>query len=281
MCQFCHQHGEGKKWYLNAENYTRELLSDLARRRYIIDFVGEVGSLEITELRSSFDRAMKAPAWLRDMVYWSKQRRYRRDHFGQVVPMEDLERALDLTHSIVRLPCICRKSSTGRVDARYCFGLNLDMERMTDIRDALFETFRSGPYNEAFEVLSKQEALDLLREYEKNGLIHTLWTFKTPFIGGLCNCDRADCLAMVCYNYQFQLFFRSEYVAFVDQAKCTGCKACFEACQFGALGYSDLGRRTFIDPVRCYGCGICRSRCEQGAIRLSARSSHPIARHFW
>ncbi len=31
MCEFCHQHGEGKKWYLNAANYAEELYNDAAR----------------------------------------------------------------------------------------------------------------------------------------------------------------------------------------------------------------------------------------------------------
>ena len=38
MCEFCHKHGEGKKWYLRAENYSTDLLSDLKRRKFIADF---------------------------------------------------------------------------------------------------------------------------------------------------------------------------------------------------------------------------------------------------
>ena len=38
MCEFCHKHGEGKKWYLKAENYSDDLLSDLKRRRFTADF---------------------------------------------------------------------------------------------------------------------------------------------------------------------------------------------------------------------------------------------------
>jgi hypothetical protein len=38
MCEFCHKHGEGKKWYLKAENYSEDLLSDLNRRKFIADF---------------------------------------------------------------------------------------------------------------------------------------------------------------------------------------------------------------------------------------------------
>jgi hypothetical protein len=38
MCDFCIQHGEGKKWYLQAKNYGEDLLSDVRRRRFITDF---------------------------------------------------------------------------------------------------------------------------------------------------------------------------------------------------------------------------------------------------
>ena len=38
MCEFCHKHGEGEKWYLQAKNYSEDLLSDLKRRKFIHDF---------------------------------------------------------------------------------------------------------------------------------------------------------------------------------------------------------------------------------------------------
>ena len=38
MCEFCTKHGEGKKWYLNAKNYSNDLLSDIRRREYVKDF---------------------------------------------------------------------------------------------------------------------------------------------------------------------------------------------------------------------------------------------------
>jgi hypothetical protein len=36
MCEFCHTHGESKKWYLQAKNYCDDLLSDALRRRHAI-----------------------------------------------------------------------------------------------------------------------------------------------------------------------------------------------------------------------------------------------------
>ena len=32
MCEFCSQHGEGKKWYLTMRNYSRELWEQNKRK---------------------------------------------------------------------------------------------------------------------------------------------------------------------------------------------------------------------------------------------------------
>ncbi len=281
MCQFCHQHGEGKRWYLRAEHYAEALLDDLERRRYITEFISDIGNGHVSELRRRLDLAQRLPGWLREMVFWFKEKQYRRDHFGQVVPLEDLDRIFQISNSIVRMPCICRKNSTGRNDAAYCIGLGLNPEKLTDIRESFLETFRMGPHVSAFETLTREEALELHRGFETIGLIHTVWTFKTPFIGAVCNCDRADCLAMVGYQYGFHIFFRGEYVASVKEEACTGCRSCGASCQFGAIGYSALSRKAFVDPLRCYGCGICRTHCERQAIRLSSRQEHPLASRVW
>jgi len=279
MCQFCHQYGEGKKWYLRAEHYSMDLLADMERRRYISSFVRNVGSARITSIESSFERALRLPQWLRQIAYFFYEQRYRRDHFGQVVPLEDLFRVLALANSLVRLPCLCRKATTGRSDARYCIGLGLDPEKLFDVRDAFFDTFRPGPDTNLFEKLTLAEAIELHQAFEKEGLIHSVWTFKTPFIGAICNCDRADCLAMVAHLYDFRIFFRAEYVAEVGTDRCIGCRACLSMCQFGALWFSVAHRKAFVDPLRCYGCGICRSACEYEAIHLIPRTARPLARN--
>lgn len=281
MCQFCHQHGEGQKWYLKAEHYSEELLNDLERRRYIREFLQKYGNEEGSKFEKELQQAWRAPVWLRKLIYRHQERRHRRDHFGQVVPLEDVAQVLNLAGSIVRLPCICRKVNKGRTDAEYCFGLGLDAEKMLDIKEVFLETFRPGPEAGPFDRLSQEEALNLHRTFEKQGLIHTIWTFKTPFIGGLCNCDRADCLAMVSYRYHFHSFFRGEYVAEVSAEACNGCRECHSLCQFGAIGFSVADQKTFIDPLRCYGCGICRSACEMDAISLAPRTAHPLAANLW
>ncbi len=281
MCEFCHSHGDGKKWYLKAENYSKELLNNLERRRYLEEFFPKFGKMQGAEIEAGFQKAVKSSAWLRKLIYYFKEKRQRRDHFGQVVPLEDLAQIMDLTTSIVRIPCICRKINKGRDDAEYCFGFGLDAEKMLDMKEACMATFQMGPEDANFDRLSKEEALDLLRKFEAQGLVHTIWTFKTPFIGGLCNCDRADCLAMLCDRYEYRSFFRAEYVAAVSQEDCTGCGACRSLCQFGAMGFSVMDQKTFIDPLRCYGCGICRSACEMNAIELKPRNEDSLAANLW
>lgn len=281
MCQFCHEHGDGKKWYLKAEHYSEELLNNLERRDFIKDFLQKYGNETGATFEKDFQKAFQGPAWLRKLIYHFQEKRQRRDHFGQVVPLEDLAQVMDLASSIVRIPCICRKMNKGRTDAEYCFGLGLDAEKMLDINEVFLKTFKRGPEDAHFDRLTKEEALDLHRNFAKQGLIHTIWTFKTPFIGGICNCDRADCLAMLCHRYDFRAFFRAEYVAEVSVDACTGCRECHSLCQFGAIGFSVMDQKTFIDPLRCYGCGICRSACEMDAIHLTSRNDHPLASKLW
>lgn len=38
MCEFCVQHGEGKKWYLVMHNYSRELWAGEGRAEFMEDF---------------------------------------------------------------------------------------------------------------------------------------------------------------------------------------------------------------------------------------------------
>ena len=129
-------------------------------------------------------------------------------HFGQVLPIEDIEKVIDMVDSITRMPCGCRYINTGKTDKRYCFGLGIDKLGIL------------GKYpdtSSSLEVLDKKEAKKLFRKYDEEGLMHSIWTGVTPYITGLCNCDH-DCSA---YKNAIEKrgaagFFRAEYVCQVD-----------------------------------------------------------------
>jgi ferredoxin len=281
MCEFCVKHGEGRTWYLEARNYSEDLLSDVRRRRLIQSFFGDPEGLR-RDARG-LDRLAKAPAFIRRAVGRLVTRRMKPRHFGQVVPIEDVERIFGFVNSVVRLACICRHVTLGR-EKRYCYGVSLgpDGGRMAEIVRGLDGSFINGPEAGGLETLPKQDALAALRDHEREGLCHTVWTFQTPFIGGVCNCDRADCLAMrATVTRGVPVMFRAEYVAAVDPDACSGCRQCMRVCQFGALVYSAATGKAAVDPGRCFGCGICRAVCPNDAIRLEDRRAVPATAGLW
>jgi len=281
MCEFCLKHGEGKKWYLQANNYSDDLLSDIRRRKYIENFFTDIESHK--KGLNRLEKLEKAPSFIRTILGRLISRKMKKVHYGQVVPIEDIEQIFGFVNSIVRVACFCRHITLGS-EKRYCYGLSLapDGGKFGEIVAGLDSSFFNGPDTAGFEKLSKDQAIAALRSHEKEGLCHSVWTFYTPFIAGICNCDRSDCLAMRCTVTQgIPIMFRAEYVAGVDPGQCNGCRQCMRVCQFDAISYSAANKKVVIDQRECYGCGICRSVCAKDAIHLEARASVPVAAKLW
>ena len=75
--------------------------------------------------------------------------------------------------------------------------------------------------------------------------------------------------------------FRAEYIAGIDAAACSGCRACIERCPFAAIEFNDAENICVIDKKKCYGCGICRASCPADAISLQERKFDPVASNLW
>ncbi|MGQ9729692.1 MAG: 4Fe-4S binding protein [Candidatus Zipacnadales bacterium] len=256
-------------------------MADLRRQRIIQNML--LNSETIAGGFRLLDRLERAPQFVQRAVKGYITQRLKRDHFGQVIPIEDIEEIFRFVNSIVRLPCLCRYLTTGK-ESGYCYGLTLgpNGDRFADLLQQLGESYGQGPDTSKLQKVEPAEALEAIRTHEKEGLCHTVWTVGTPFIGGLCNCDRVDCLAMqATVQRGVKAFFRAEYVAEIDPDRCTGCRQCMTLCQFGALGFSALDHKTFVDQRACFGCGICRSICPEQAIYLRPRSEVPTVAWLW
>src|SRR3989304_4727389 len=254
MCEFCHKHGEGKKWYLKAENSSEDLLSDLRRRKFVADFFSKPADLK--EQLDKLEGVAKLPGFVRSVLMPYMIGRQKKLHWGQVLPIEDVERVFGFVSSVVRLPCYCRQVTTGR-EQRFCYGVSMapqdgELERIIRGIDMDYLT---GPDTSGLEKLTKEQALGNIRQYEKEGLCHSVWTFIAPFVGGICNCDRSDCGAMLAtVVHNVPVMFRAEYVAEANPELCNGCRACMRVCQFGAISYNAGNKKAYIDISKCYGC---------------------------
>jgi len=281
MCDFCHRHGEGKKWYLNAHNYAEDLLSDLRRRGFIERFFESPEHLRKGE--KALRRLDRIPPFLTRGIRRGITRRQQVRHFGQVVPIEDVETILGFTASVARLACICRHVAFGP-EHRYCYGLSLAPHggEIVNLLRGIDPAYLIGPRTGGLEFLTKEEALAAMREHEEEGFCHTVWTFMTPFLAGLCNCALPGCMAMrTTLAHRTPVMFRGEYVATIDESACVGCGECVKICPFEAFRPHKRKAKARVDPLKCYGCGVCRAVCAKGALALVDRAAVPEAASLW
>lgn len=264
MCEFCVRHGDGEKWYLKAANYAGELLHDARRAKYVEDFIPEMTTKAGRWLRV-LDRANRVSPRLTRRVSRLTSKRLQGVHFGQVLPIEDVAAILSITGQVVRLPCVCR-TVLEKKERPVCYLIAASPDHL-GLRALIGKREEAAPFVAGMERVSPEAALAQMRALEDQGAIHTVWTFITPFIGGICNCDPAGCLAVNYTRRGLPTYFPGEAKATVDTGRCTGCGACVEACQFAAMRIVD--GQVAIDAARCHGCGICRGRCPDGALALA------------
>lgn len=269
MCEFCTKHGDGKVWYKNAANYSLDLVSDLKRRQYIGEFFRTTikdGFETLGRLETLFRKKGRLP----DSITGRMSERAKAEHFGQVLPIEEIRELVLKADAVVRMPCACRWTSQKK-EVRCCYGISFGPEAW--YRDVDMSYFGKTQH-EGLESLEREEALRQMEEMEERGAVHTIWTMMTPFIGAVCNCNARDCIAMKTLSgIRVETMARAEYAAFVDKTACEGCGLCSERCQFEAIGSvtsegKDLAQ---IDMHKCFGCGLCRRACPTGAISLIQR----------
>ncbi|MDA8100842.1 MAG: 4Fe-4S binding protein [Nitrospiraceae bacterium] len=270
MCQFCTQHGDGKIWYKNAANYSQDLLADLERRKYIENFLSSAfseGFQTLGRLETIFRKKGKLP----DAVKAAMLKKAKAEHFGQVLPIEEIADVVTRAATIVRMPCACRWN-IAKKEEQCCYAVSYGPEAWYNDIDM---SYFGKAQNEGLETLSAEAAVSQMRAMEEQGAVHTIWTMMTPFIGAICNCRPEDCLAMLTLSRTaVETMERAEQVAAVDASLCTGCGLCEEACHFQAI---DSHKRhgmshAHIDPSKCFGCGLCRRVCSAGAITMISRS---------
>lgn len=277
MCRFCVEHGEGERWYLNAANYASDLESDLRRRAYIVDFMREFGDNR-TRVLGLAERLDGLPAPLSRVGREMFSRHMQKHHFGQPVPIEECERILGMCTSITVIPCICRMHAPGKRAEEVC--ILVTTQPMEAILADGFADYENGPDLSDFNRVTRERAMELLRRCEERGLMHSVWTFQTPFTAAICNCNlESGCLAMqLTASRGLKMMWKGEWVARLDGDRCRSCGACAKVCPFGAI---TVNGRVAVRQAECWGCGVCRTSCRFEALDLVRRSDVPDVATSW
>lgn len=207
----------------------------------------------------------------------------------QIQPWEDGRAIIDAQELIALAPCACRRRVSGggmtckRTKAQVCLNFGKAGEGVI--------------YKHGREI-TKEEALAVMRQANRDGLVHSMEHFQTlkPYL--LCAC--CDCC---CHHWAptVQAGWRPEYrwrksrwEVEISQGACDGCvdlkegPKCIAICEFNAIEMRDvehfiespmpepwvIGKtKAFVDTEKCWGCLSCVLVCPSTAI--TARCVRP------
>ncbi len=184
-----------------------------------------------------------------------------------VMPYEKASTYLDDAKSWGVLDCICRVQQK-------LVGKGCDHP----VENCLVFSKRPGTFdrNEDIRAISKQEALDILEEADREGLVHSTNNAQED-VWYICNCCTCSCgvlRGLVEYG-SLNSIARSDFYARVDEDLCTGCEDCIERCQFNALKmHNDV---CVVDRTYCFGCGLCVSSCPVDALALEQKGPEELS----
>ncbi|HUT81102.1 MAG TPA: 4Fe-4S binding protein [Candidatus Bathyarchaeia archaeon] len=286
MCDHCLKHGTAGKWYLNAKNYSNEIVEEYNLREFLLEQYTNFEQMSVRKLNGfnavGLGYKMQMPIIGRVVKHFAEQMLMStkpptdpfkaEGHIGQVVPLDDAIAILEhcAVEPIIQKYCMCRYMSRGDKEA-CCINFGV----MSEIIEKLP---RFIPVNEKFQ-LTRDEAIERFKEHNKKGYIGTIWYGPYPYINNLCSCANPECAGIrPRMDFGITSIFKAEYIVHINPDECTGCKSCLSRCQFGAISYDPFEKRCIVNQKQCYGCGVCLHVCKYDALKIFPRNDFPELR---
>ncbi len=203
---------------------------------------------------------------------------------SQILAFEDVEEIIRYAgryeNNIAIMPCTCRTMSMmmktnpdceASVENCMCFGAPATF----CVEEGI------GRY------ASQEEAIEILKQAEKEGLIHLTSNTKTKQ-GFICNCCTCCCgiIGQAKRLNFMDLFQESDFVPIIDNDSCKHCKKCIKKCGFNALIYQPGDKedksedKILVREDVCIGCGVCSANCPTDAINLKRIRNNKPAESF-
>ncbi len=146
--------------------------------------------------------------------------------------------------------------------------------KQTDLRENCFTFGKSARYvvEQSFgRMISKDEAISILKTSEKAGLIHKAFhphsdISKTET--SICNCCKCCCGVFDWWRKGTTAMINiTNFLSKIDKNTCIGCGTCVERCPVEAIQLDD-DNKAERNAEWCIGCGICAHFCPENAISL-------------
>lgn len=181
-----------------------------------------------------------------------------------VLPSQSVDEIIDKFDDIAVGYCFCRQrravlGEPCRFDppARTCFTFGKSARHTTAQGFA--------------EMISKEEARQIMRGAEEAGLVHKAFHPNSKVSRpetSICNCCKDCCDTLRLWrDGAFPLINSTYYLSIIDEELCVGCGICVERCPTDAITLNEDGKAD-RDENACFGCGICARFCPEEAVSL-------------
>jgi len=188
----------------------------------------------------------------------------RLDSRATVLAYEDTRSMIEGARSFRVMDCICRvEKALQDKPCSHTLETCLAFSREED-------AYEGSPVSG--RTITRDEALAVLENAEKEGLVHCTYNFENDQMF-VCNCCSCCCgfLRLLTEYHAPNGLVRSNWEAVIDEEVCEVCGVCAnERCPVEAVAETDDGAYRVIGE-RCIGCGVCVETCPSEAMQLVPR----------
>jgi NAD-dependent dihydropyrimidine dehydrogenase PreA subunit/DNA-binding Lrp family transcriptional regulator len=180
-----------------------------------------------------------------------------------ILPYDDVKKVIMASASFRVRDCICRVQQ------------DLLKERKCDLPLRVCLNFTPFERPATARDISKKEALELLDESERVGLVHCVTNIEEGFYY-VCNCCGC-CCGILRGITEFGIdnsVAAANYFAAIDPEACQGCGICVERCHMKAIAIHE--GIAVVDREKCIGCGLCVTGCALEGVRLERKPEKDV-----
>ncbi len=189
---------------------------------------------------------------------------------SQTLPYESVKNLIDNHDQFASITCQCRL--IGELSGEPC-----------EVAPAEMGCFVAGAAGKMMvdlgvrgaKLMTKEEAIEFLKETEKRGLVHNAVFDKgnesSVFV---CNCCGCHCGVLFPPKLFMEAAVPSNYSPKMDNGLCTKCETCMRKCPQGAIYHQfpikadSSDEEMVVREEYCIGCGVCAANCPSDAIKM-------------